>query len=663
LPATQPVDANPTVQTPDVVEFQLRQYLMKRVPPLPKPRTAAEWTARAAELRKDLLENVVLRGWPREWIDAPPRFEDLGLIETDGSYRLRKFRYEVVPGFQTTALLYEPKEQRGKVPATINLNGHDPGGTAAPYKQKRCINNALQGIFALSLEWIGMGEMAGRENDHWNGAHLNLVGVSATGLHYLAIRRGLDFLCAHSAVDSKRIGVTGLSGGAWQTIMIAALDERVAAAVPIAGYFSFTSAIERNSDVGDMEYHPHDLFQRGGDYSTLTAMLAPRPALLIYGAVDEFGLRSALQRPHLYDEVKPFYKLYGSEENFAWHDNVDPGTHNDELDNRQKSYAFFTKHFGMPVVEREVAVDREVKTREQLNVGVPKDNLTILGLAKRLASDIRRTPVPPDAMRKRLTEVLRYKPVTVKRAWPVYSARKKDGQALGQWLEFEDGLCATAVDVRSTASPDDAPVVIVLNDDGVQTVRPKTRANAGQSQAPAESPQGMVDRHISAGSRVLAVNLLFTGDASPDRPKDRPPHVPEQYRESFPPAVLADVMKWLTETRPPSALYSLLLGCTGERPLGIRAAQLLGIARWLRDAEAASLALETTGVRSQVSALVAGALEPRTFSSIKTNGGLKSLRQLIDDAVRFQTAPELFCLDLFKEFDIDTLTALTTTNP
>jgi len=32
------------IQSPDVVEFQLRQYLMKRVPPLPSPKTAEEWT-------------------------------------------------------------------------------------------------------------------------------------------------------------------------------------------------------------------------------------------------------------------------------------------------------------------------------------------------------------------------------------------------------------------------------------------------------------------------------------------------------------------------------------------------------------------------------------------------------------------------------------------
>ena len=84
-----------------------------------------------------------------------------------------------------------------------------------------------------------------------------------------------------------------LSGGAWQSIIIASLDERIAATIPACGYFSFTSAIERNSDVGDMEYHPHDLFI-DGDYSVLTAMMAPRPTMLIYGAVDEYGLRAPL---------------------------------------------------------------------------------------------------------------------------------------------------------------------------------------------------------------------------------------------------------------------------------------------------------------------------------------------------------------------------------
>ena len=416
------------IQTPDVVEFQLRQYLMRRVPALPAAKTATDWTTQQRHLRTHLLRDIIFHGWPQDWIDAPPRFEDLGLITSSKGYRVRKLRYEIVPGLSTTALLYEPDTVSSKAPATIDLNGHSPNGKAAAYKQRRCINNALQGIYALSLEWLGMGEMASPENDHWTGAHLNLVGVSATGLFYLAIRRGLDYLCEHPKVDPKRIGVTGLSGGALQSILIASLDERVAAAVPVAGYFSFTSAIERNSDVGDLEYHPHDLFI-DGDYSTLTAMMAPRPVLLIYGAVDEYGLRAPLQKRHLYDTIKPYFNLYGQGDNLVFYENLDPGTHNYELDNRQKSYEFFTRHFDMPPVHREVPVDGEVKTQEELVVGLPTDNLSIIGLARRFASQIKRPVIPAQVgarrdwartSRAQLEEVVRYKPVALRHAWQIY---------------------------------------------------------------------------------------------------------------------------------------------------------------------------------------------------------------------------------------------------
>jgi hypothetical protein len=419
------------IQTKEVVEFQIREYLMKRVPLLATPKTAAEWTAQQKRLRKHLLEDVIFHGWPKEWVNSAPKFEDLGLVPSGKGYRMRKLRYEIVPGFSTTAILYEPEAPKGKVPATINLNGHAPNGKVAEYKQKRCINNALQGMYALSLEWIGMGEMAIPENNHWMGCHLNLVGASATGLFYLGIRRGLDYLCQHPNVDCGRIGATGLSGGAWQTIIIAALDERIAVSVPACGYFSFTSAIERNSDVGDMEYHPHDLFV-DGDYSTLTAMLAPRPALLIYGEVDEYGLRAPMQKPHLYDEIKPFFKLYGKEDDFAFHANLDPGTHNYQLDNRQHSYAFFTKHFNMPVVQREIPVESEVKNYDELKVGLPPDNLNIISLAKKIAAAKERPPIPSDSAartawvrksRIRLKQVVCFNPVSVKHAWPIYSNR------------------------------------------------------------------------------------------------------------------------------------------------------------------------------------------------------------------------------------------------
>ena len=655
------------LQTPDVVEFQIRNYLMKRVPALPQPKSAAEWSAQQQRLRKHLLEKVIFHGWPKPWIDARPKFEDHGLIPSGKGYRLRKLRYEIVPGFQSTALLYEPDNASGRVPATINLNGHDPSGKAAPYKQKRCINNALQGMFALSLEWMGMGEMASAENDHWNGAHLNLVGASATGLFYLAIRRGLDYLCEHPKVDPGRIGATGLSGGAWQTIIISALDERVAAAIPVSGYFSFTSAIERNSDIGDMEYHPHDLFVEG-DYSTLTAMLAPRPALLIYGAMDQYGLRAPLQKPHLYDEIKPFFKLYGKEDNFAWHENVEPGTHSYELDSRQQSYTFFTKHFSMPVVDREVPVDGEVKTPAELKVGVPADNLTIFDLAKKLANSIKRPAVPSDKasqarwareLRARLKDVVRYKPVTVKHAWPLYSTRGRRVETMGYRLQFSNNLSATAVSARGAKGESDGRVAILLDDSGAQPIRLDAASDRAHGSPPFSAAETAAARRIERGERVLAVNLIFTGDASPDKPKNEPVNLPELYDGRAATTHLRPhEVEWL-ETRPPSALYGLLLSAAGDHPLGMQAAQLIAIADWLRkEHRSKAISLETTGIRNQVTALVAAALEPAIFSDLTAHQAMRSLKYLIDSAIRYQDAPDLFCLDLLKDVDIEILASL-----
>src|SRR4029453_9143874 len=70
----------PPLQTPDVVAFQLRQYLLKKVPKLPRPSSAEQGTAEAGRLRQDLLSNVVFHGWPEEWVHAPLRVEDLGAI-------------------------------------------------------------------------------------------------------------------------------------------------------------------------------------------------------------------------------------------------------------------------------------------------------------------------------------------------------------------------------------------------------------------------------------------------------------------------------------------------------------------------------------------------------------------------------------------------------
>ena len=57
-------------------------------------------------------------------------------------------------------------------------------------------------------------------------------------------------------------------------------------------------------------------------------------------------------------------------------------------------------------------------------------------------------------------------------------------------------------------------------------------------------------------------------------------------------------------------------------------------------------------------ALVASAIEPNTFSELISRGAMHSLSHLLDAPVAYRDAPDLFCLDLYKDFDLDRLEPL-----
>ena len=407
--------------------------------------------------------------------------------------------------------------------------------------------------------------------------------------------------------------MTGLSGGGWQTIVLSSLDERVMAAVPVAGYSSLVSVIERPGGE-DIEQIPTDFFV-SADYSHLTAMRADRPTLLVYNAEDDCCFRAPLVKPYIFDQVRPFFRLFGAEDAFEWHENTDPGTHNYQLDNRMQAYRFFAKHFHLPTITSEIPVDTEIKSYDELVVGLPKDNLTILGLARKLATEIEPRPVPANSAAKaewasleraKLKTLVRYQPVSVKHPWAVTNTKNRGVETRSYRFEMRNGLSATGVWVKAIGIPDKAPISIVLNDKGKK-----------------ESATVVSDR-VNRGEQVLAIDLLFFGDASPG----------------------------VSE-------YAQLLAAIGGRALGIEAAQLIGITRWLQSLSGdPRVHLEAAGIRSQVVALTACALEPSLFSELSTRGGMKTLGFLLDKPVAYEDAPDLFCLDLYKNLNVDGLVAL-----
>src|SRR5271157_3820990 len=116
---------------PAVSAFQVRQYILGRIASPPNPQSSEAWTAEAKRIREHVLRDVVFHGWPSDWVNSPPKFEEVAVIETGNGYKLRKLRYEIVPGFYSAAILYEPDHLEGKVPAILNVNGHvGPEGKA-----------------------------------------------------------------------------------------------------------------------------------------------------------------------------------------------------------------------------------------------------------------------------------------------------------------------------------------------------------------------------------------------------------------------------------------------------------------------------------------------------------------------------------------------------
>ncbi len=602
-----------------VALFQMKQFIVNKVPALARPTSAEQWTSEAKQIREGLLKDVVFHGWPAEWVNSAPRFEDAGVVQSGPGYRIRKLRYEIVPGFYSAAILYEPDRLSGKVPAILNVNGHvGPIGKAVEYKQKRCIQFARMGMLALNLEWFAFGELQDKENGHWFGAHLDLVGTHELGLFYLAMRRGLDYLYDHPNADRKRIGVTGLSGGGWQTITLSSLDERVTAAVPVAGFASTRTRVEarEHGDLGDIEQNAAD-FLRSIDYPHLVALRAPRPTLLAYNAEDDCCFRGPMAKPYIYDAIRPIFGLYGKREALQWHENRDPGNHNYQLDNRTAAYGFYSREFGVPLVAEEPGIGAEVKSFDELKVGLPKGNLTILGLARKLAGSNTIPPVPSErsaraawvsASRRRLEQIVRPAAVEVSSSWNVMNTKSKGVESLSYSFQFSDGLSVAGVMLKPIEVPGDAPLAVILHDMG--------------KGAAAETVCDAVNR----GRQVLVLDLLFTGDA---------------WKDLHP--------SW----------YAEVLHGMGLRPLGIQVAQLRALTHWLlKSTGAGKTSLEVHGPRSQAVALIAAALEPTLYESVTIHGGIRSLEYLLSKPVEFDEAPELFCLDLFKYFDLDRIEAL-----
>ncbi|MFW6039145.1 MAG: alpha/beta hydrolase family protein, partial [bacterium] len=126
------------------------------------------------------------------------------------------------------------------------------------------------------------------------------VGRTWAGLVVMDDRRSLDYLAGRLDVDATRMGCVGLSFGAYRANYLAALDERVAAAVSVCWTSTMAGVVGFNAG-GAMNWFTHvpELFAQM-DLPDLQALAAPRPFMSISGWRDKlmqpFGIAQAHRR-------------------------------------------------------------------------------------------------------------------------------------------------------------------------------------------------------------------------------------------------------------------------------------------------------------------------------------------------------------------------------
>ncbi|MDP6469184.1 MAG: hypothetical protein QF918_15655 [Pirellulaceae bacterium] len=587
---------------------QLNQFVLSRITKLKTAESTEAWQKESARIRERVREEVIFRGVPTAWREGKPRVVWDDVIETDHGYRIRKLRFEALPGLWIPALLYEPAKFDGKVPAVLNVNGHEATGKSTAYKQLRCINLAKRGILALNLEWIGMGQLRTPGLSHNHLAKLDLCGRAGVGVFFLAMSRGIDLLLDHPHADPTRTAVTGLSGGGWQTIILSSLDTRVKLAVPVAGHSALAQRVANANSIGDLEQNPSDLASIA-DYVHLNCLMVPRPLLLIYNTRDNCCFVASTVKSNTYEPVVPFYKQAGVPDRLGYYENDDPGTHNYEKDNREHLYGFLNKHF-LPSGDQsnqEIVSADEVRTDEELSVPLPENNADFHSLA---AAAARTLPVPltgsKDERREQLRKVLRFRPhdvtadlFTGPKPFARFKVRDLRLRVGDEWI-----LPAMVVEGQTVDRQ-----VIVLADGGFASQTARIEALA------------------ASGARVLAIDPILIG-----------------------------------QTKPARQLYqnAMLLATVGQRPLGIQSAQIAAVAKFFaRVFVAESVIIEAHGPRSSLIARCAAALDGGvTIGKVQTNAEPASLKDFLQPGAGYAATPEAYCFGLLEHFDLPQLVEL-----
>jgi len=277
------------------------------------PASRAEWEPWRRTLRASLWE--LLGTPPNHALDL-----DLKILRTtrmDG-YRIDNVIYQSRPRFYVTASLYVP-DGAGPFPAVLSVHGHFGEGHLADRVQARAHNLARDGYVCLSVDAFGAGERATTHGLYeYHGAHLGTsvydVGETLMGLQIVDNMRGVSLLRSLPCVLADRIGVTGASGGGNQTMWVAAMDDRIAAAVPVVSVGTFEAYVAGSNCICETLPGVVLLTEMAG----ILALIAPRALKICNALKDTNPTFHPAEMLRSFAAARPVYQALGADERLAY---------------------------------------------------------------------------------------------------------------------------------------------------------------------------------------------------------------------------------------------------------------------------------------------------------------------------------------------------------
>jgi dienelactone hydrolase len=211
------------------------------------PSIAASGAPRGQDARAAFLRLI-----DRPRVPLAPEVKSLAVEANAPPAEREHITFAVQDGGRVPALLWKPPSRRGRRPAVILMHG--TGGSKEDARLARvALDLVSRGVIAVAIDGRYHGERAAPDARATEYVAAMLRAYRGSGEHPFLydtvwdILRLVDYLGTREDVDAGKIGLTGISKGGMESYLAAAVDPRIAVAVPVIGVQSFRWALDHDS--------------------------------------------------------------------------------------------------------------------------------------------------------------------------------------------------------------------------------------------------------------------------------------------------------------------------------------------------------------------------------------------------------------------------------